>query len=59
MGFGKSFCQQTPAEVHQQGPEPDGKWDYREVVMGFGKSLSQQTPAEVNEQGSEPDGKWD
>ncbi len=53
MGFGESFCQQTPAEVHQQGP--DGKWDYREYVMGFGKSLSQQTPAEVHQQGQEPD----
>ncbi len=29
------LSQQTPAEVHEQGPEPDGKWDYREVVMGF------------------------
>jgi hypothetical protein len=48
MGFGKSFCQQTPAEVHEQGSEPDGKWDYREYVMGFWKSLSQQTTAEVH-----------
>jgi hypothetical protein len=56
--FGKSFCQQTTAEVHEQGPEPDGKWDYREYVMRFGKSFCQQTPAEVHEQGSEPDGKW-
>jgi hypothetical protein len=23
------FSQQTPAEVHEQGPEPDGKWDYK------------------------------
>jgi hypothetical protein len=58
MGFGKSLSQQTPAEVHEQGSEQDGKWDYREYVMGFGKSLSQQTTAEVHQQGSEPDGKW-
>jgi hypothetical protein len=32
MGFGMSLSQQTPAEVHEQGPEPDGKWDYREDV---------------------------
>jgi hypothetical protein len=25
--LGKSFCQQTPAEVHEQGPEPDGELD--------------------------------
>jgi hypothetical protein len=59
MGFGIPLSQQTTAEVHEQGPEPEGKWDYRECVMAFGMSLSQQTPAEVHQQGPKPDGKWD
>ncbi len=59
MGFGMSLSQQTTAEVHQQGPEPDGKWAEREDFMGFRKSFCQQTTAEVHQQGPETDGKWD